>query len=65
MMIVNEDSRAITKLETSLSDDARVVFYNRHMFIVLATGFTCKILQLNVRFLVRLGASLRVEQLKG
>jgi hypothetical protein len=50
MTIVNEDSRVVTKLETSLTDDARVVFHNRHMFIVLATGFTCKILQLNVMF---------------
>jgi hypothetical protein len=38
MMIVNEDSRVITKLGTSLTDDARVVIYDRHMFIVQATG---------------------------
>jgi hypothetical protein len=37
MTIVNDDSRAVTKLETSLTDDARVVIYNRHMFIVQAT----------------------------
>ncbi len=37
MTIVNEDSRVITKLETSLSDNARVVIYDRHMFIVQAT----------------------------
>ncbi len=40
MMIVNDDSRAINKLEVSLTDDARVVIYDHHMFIVQATGFT-------------------------
>jgi hypothetical protein len=34
MTIVNDDSWVITKLETLLIDDARVVIYNRHMFIV-------------------------------
>jgi hypothetical protein len=38
MMIVNDDSRVINKLESSLTDDARVVIYDRHMFIVQATG---------------------------
>ncbi len=38
MMIVNDDSRAVIKLEASLTDDARVVIYNRRMFIVQATG---------------------------
>jgi hypothetical protein len=37
MMIVNDDSRVITKLETSLTDDARVVIYIHHMFIVQTT----------------------------
>jgi len=37
MTIVNDDSRVINKLEASLTDDARVVIYNRHMFIVQAT----------------------------
>ena len=37
-MIVNDDSRVINKLETSLTDNARVIIYNRHMFIVQATG---------------------------
>jgi hypothetical protein len=37
MTIVIDDSRVITKLETSLTDDARVVIYDRHMFIVQAT----------------------------
>jgi hypothetical protein len=40
MMIINDDSRVISKLETSLTDDARVVIYNHHMFIVQATDMT-------------------------
>ncbi len=38
MMILNDDSRVINKLEASLTDDARVVIYDHHMFIVHATG---------------------------
>jgi hypothetical protein len=38
MMIVNDDSRVVNKLETSLTDNAGVVIYDRHMFIVEATG---------------------------
>jgi hypothetical protein len=38
MMIVNDDSRVINKLEASLIDDARVIIYDRHMFIVQATA---------------------------
>ncbi len=38
MMIVNDDSMVINKLEASLTDDARVVIYDKHMFIVQATG---------------------------
>jgi hypothetical protein len=37
MTIINDDSSVITKLETSLTDDARVVIYDCHMFIVQAT----------------------------
>ncbi len=37
MMIVNDDSRVVNKLEATLTDDARVVIYDRHMFIVQAT----------------------------
>jgi hypothetical protein len=37
MMIVNDDSRVINKLETSLSGDSTVVIYDRHIFIVKAT----------------------------
>ncbi len=40
MKIVSDDSRVINKLETSLTDDARVVIYDHHMFIVQATGLT-------------------------
>jgi hypothetical protein len=38
MTIVNDDSRVINKLEASLTDDSRVIIYDRHMFIVQATG---------------------------
>jgi len=38
MTIVNDDSRVINRLGTSLTDDARVIIYDRHMFIVQATG---------------------------
>jgi hypothetical protein len=37
-MIVNDDSSIISKLETSLTDNAIVVIYDRHMFILEATG---------------------------
>ncbi len=36
--ITNDDSMDINKLETSLTDNARVNFYNYHMFKVQATG---------------------------
>jgi hypothetical protein len=39
MTIVNDDARDINKLEASLIDNARVVIYNHHMFIVQATGY--------------------------
>jgi hypothetical protein len=42
MKIVNVDARVVNKLETPLTDDARVVIYNRHMFIVPATGYTAR-----------------------
>jgi hypothetical protein len=38
MMIVNDDSGVINKLEASLTDDDRVIIYDHHMFIVQATG---------------------------
>ena len=37
MMIIDDDSRVVNKLEASLTDDARVVIYDRQMFIVQAT----------------------------
>jgi hypothetical protein len=37
MTIVNDDSRVINKLETLLTDDARVIIYDHHMFIVQGT----------------------------
>ncbi len=40
MTIVNDNSRVVTKLKTSLTDDTRVVIYDRHMFIVQATAGT-------------------------
>ncbi len=36
--VVNYDSSIINKLETSLIDEARVIIYDHHMFIVQATG---------------------------
>jgi hypothetical protein len=38
VMIVNDDSSIIDKLETSLIDDARVIIYDCHMFILQATS---------------------------
>jgi hypothetical protein len=40
--IVNDGSSIINKLETSLIDDARITIYDRHMFIVQATGHVLK-----------------------
>jgi hypothetical protein len=36
--IVNDNSSIVNKLETLLFDDARVVIFDRHMFIVQTTG---------------------------
>ncbi len=43
MTIINDDSRVVNKLEASLTDDARLVIYNGHMFIVQATEKVNKI----------------------
>ncbi len=40
MTIINDETRVVNKLEASFTDDARVVIYDRHMFIVQATGYT-------------------------
>ncbi len=39
MMIVNDDTRIVNKLDASLTDDTRVIIYDHHMFIVQATSF--------------------------
>ncbi len=38
MMIVNYANSVVNKLEALLTDDARVLIYDRHVFIVQATG---------------------------
>ncbi len=38
MMIVNYACSVVNKLEALLTDDAKVVIYARHVFIVQATG---------------------------
>jgi hypothetical protein len=38
MTIVNDDSRVVNKLEAALTDDAIVIIYDRHMFIVQSIG---------------------------
>ncbi len=35
---INDGSRVINKLETSLTDNARVIIYDHDMFKVQATG---------------------------
>jgi hypothetical protein len=42
MTIVNDDSRVVNELEASLTDDARVVIYDRYMFIVQAISLYLK-----------------------
>ncbi len=37
IMIVNDNSSMIHKLETSLTDDTRVIIYDRYIFIVQYT----------------------------
>ncbi len=38
MTIINYTSSIVNKLEALLTDDARVIIYNCHMFIVQSTG---------------------------
>ncbi len=38
MMIINDDSSVIIKWSSKLIDAARAIIYDRHMFIVHATG---------------------------
>jgi hypothetical protein len=42
MAIVNDDARIVNKIDASLTDDARFVIYDRHMFIVQATGVSVR-----------------------
>ncbi len=49
--IVSDDSSIVNKLETSLIDDARVIIYDCHMFIVQATGFMFFIVMLIIAIL--------------
>jgi hypothetical protein len=39
-MIINDNSSIIKKFEASLTDEARVNTYDRHMFIVEATEWS-------------------------
>ncbi len=48
-MIVNYASSSINKLEALLTDDARVITYDRHVFIVQATDFACKLNRLGFK----------------
>jgi hypothetical protein len=50
--IVNGDSRVVNKLETSLNDDARAIIYDRHVFIVQATGSSVGIRTRNLRIML-------------
>ncbi len=36
--IVIDDYSVVNKFEASVTDDARIVIYNHHMFLVQATG---------------------------
>ncbi len=45
-MIVNYASSIVNKLGASLTDIARVVIYDRHVFIVQATDLHCTIINL-------------------
>ncbi len=38
MPIINDDSRVVNLLEASITDDARVIIYDCHMFIIQAVG---------------------------
>ncbi len=51
--IVNVDSSVINKLETSLTDDTRVIIFNHHMFIVQATAGNASISTDGTAYFVR------------
>jgi hypothetical protein len=48
-MIANCASSSINKLEALLTDDARVIIYDRHVFVVQATDFACKLIILGLK----------------
>ncbi len=50
MTIINDDSRVVNKLEASLTDDARVVIYDCHMFIVQAANFFWNFFKVNFHY---------------
>jgi hypothetical protein len=58
-MIVSDDCRVINKLEASLTNNARVVIYDYHLFIVQTTGNGqfARILHLTNRCKSQLGLS--------
>jgi hypothetical protein len=65
MTIVNDDARIVNKLDASLTDDTRVIIYDRQMFIIQATGLLLKIflqststLQLFTMMLTKVSVSL-------
>jgi hypothetical protein len=43
-MIVNYAYSVVNKLKALLNDDARVVIYDRHVFIVQATAVVCRVI---------------------
>jgi len=51
--IINDNARIINKLDASLTEDARVIIYDHHMFIVQATGCKIVAVQILILFLVR------------
>ncbi len=40
MTIVNDNARIVNKLDASLTDESRVIIYDRHMFIVQAKNLS-------------------------
>jgi hypothetical protein len=54
MMIINDDSRVSNKLKASLTEDARVVIYDCHMFIVRATGIIKRVSWFKSSLLLRI-----------
>ncbi len=52
--IISDNSRVFNKFEASLTDDARVLIYDRHMFIVQAAGTVFTTLNFLRNLLMRL-----------